>query len=177
MEDAMRIHIVARKMKMSKPVKEFIEARLEKLHEFLENIVWAQVIVTVEKKIHTTEVVVHAGHQTMKAAASTDEMYSAIDKAMDKIEMQVKKYKERFTDHHATESVDLGELTTLVGPEIKFSVVKDVPLKPMNKEEAVIEMEKLGFNFWLYQEKASKQLNVVFKRLDSTYGLLQPVKK
>ena len=113
----------------------------------------------------------------MKAAASTDEMFSAIDKAMDKIEIQVKKYKERFTDHHATETVDLGEMTTLMGPEIKFSVVKDVPLKPMNKEEAVIEMEKLGFNFWLYQEKATKQLQVVFKRLDSTYGLLQPVKK
>ncbi|OGS12624.1 MAG: hypothetical protein A2285_02540 [Elusimicrobia bacterium RIFOXYA12_FULL_57_11] len=121
--------------------------------------------------------VVHAGHQTMKAAASTDEMFSAIDKAMDKIEIQVKKYKERFTDHHATESVDLGEMTTLMGPEIKFSVVKDVPLKPMNKEEAVIEMEKLGFNFWLYMEKGSRQLQVVFKRLDSTYGLLQPVKK
>ncbi|MCX5793444.1 MAG: ribosome-associated translation inhibitor RaiA [Elusimicrobiota bacterium] len=173
----MRIHIVARKMKMTKPVKEFIEAKLEKLHEFLENIVWAQVIVSVEKKIHTAEVVVHAGHQTMKAAASTDEMYSAIDKAMDKIEIQVKKYKERFTDHHATEGLDMGELTTLVGPEIKFSVVKDVPLKPMNKEEAVIEMEKLGFNFWLYQEKATRQMQVVFKRLDSTYGLLQPVKK
>ncbi len=164
-------------MKMTKPVKEFIEAKLEKLHEFLENIVWAQVIVSVEKKIHTAEVVVHAGHQTMKAAASTDEMYSAIDKAMDKIEIQVKKYKERFTDHHATEGLDMGELTTLVGPEIKFSVVKDVPLKPMNKEEAVIEMEKLGFNFWLYQEKATRQMQVVFKRLDSTYGLLQPVKK
>lgn len=173
----MRIHIVARKMKMSKPVKEFIEAKLEKLHEFLENIVWAQVIITVEKKIHSAEVVVHAGHQTMKAAASTDEMFSAIDKAMDKIEIQVKKYKERFTDHHATESVNLGEMTTLMGPEIKFSVVKDVPLKPMNKEEAVIEMEKLGFNFWLYMEKGSRQMQVVFKRLDSTYGLLQPVKK
>jgi len=178
MEDTMRIHIVARKLKMTKPVKDFIEAKIEKLHEYLENIVWAQVIVSVEKKIHTAEVIVHAGHQTMKAAASTDEMYSAIDKAMDKIEIQVKKYKERFTDHHATESVDLsGDFTTLVGPEIRFSVVKDVPLKPMNKEEAVIEMEKQGYNFWLYQEKGTKQMQVVFKRIDSTYGLLQAVKK
>ena len=44
-------------------------------------------------------------------------------------------------------------------------------------EEAVMEMEKQGYNFWLYQEKATKQMQVVFKRLDSTYGLLQPVKK
>ncbi|MDA8242691.1 MAG: ribosome-associated translation inhibitor RaiA [Elusimicrobia bacterium] len=173
----MRIHIVARKIKMTKPIKEFIETKLEKLHEYLDNIVWAQVIVSVEKKIHAAEVIVHAGHQTMKAAATTDEMYSAIDKAMDKMEAQVKKYKERFTDHHAAEVTDLGEFTTLVGPEIRFSVIKDVPLKPMNKEEAVIEMEKLGFNFWMFQDRGSKQLQVVFKRLDSTYGLLQPVKK
>ena len=98
----MRIHIVARKLKMTKPVKDFIEAKLAKLHEYLENIVWAQVIVSVEKKIHSAEVIVHAGHQTMKAAAATDETYSAIDKAMDKMEVQIKKYKERFTDHHAT---------------------------------------------------------------------------
>ncbi len=173
----MKVHIVARKIKMTKPVKDFIEAKLSKLHEYLDNIVWAQVIVSVEKKIHAAEVIVHAGHQTMKAAAETDEIYSAIDKAMDKMEVQIKKYKERFTDHHASEVVDLSEFTTLAGPEIRFSVVKDVPLKPMNREEAVVEMEKLGFNFWLFQEKGSKQLQVVFKRLDSTYGLLQPVKK
>ena len=173
----MRIHIVARKIKMTKPIKDFIEAKLSKLHEYLDNIVWAQVIVSVEKKIHAAEVIVHAGHQTMKAAANTDEMYSAIDKAMDKMEVQVKKYKERFTDHHATESIDTGEFTTLVGPEIRFSVVKDVPLKPMNKEEAVMEMEKIGYNFWVFQDRGSKQLQVVFKRIDSTYGLLQPVKK
>jgi putative sigma-54 modulation protein len=173
----MRIHIVARKVKMTAPIREFIESKLSKLHEYLENIVWAQVIVSVEKKIHTAEVVVHAGHQTMKAAASTDDLYSAIDKAMDKMEIQVKKYKERFTDHHASETAESDEFTTLVGPEIRFSVVKDVPLKPMSKEEAVIEMEKLGYNFWLYQEKGSKQVQAVFKRLDSTYGLLQPVKK
>ncbi len=173
----MRIHIVARKIKMTKPIKEFIETKLEKLHEYLDNIVWAQVIVGVEKKIHSAEVIVHAGHQTMKAAAESDEMYSAIDKAMDKMEAQLKKYKERFTDHHAAEVADMGEFTTLVGPEIRFSVIKDVPLKPMNKEEAVIEMEKLGFNFWMFQDRGSKQLQVVFKRLDSTYGLLQPVRK
>jgi len=71
----------------------------------------------------------------------------------------------------------IGMITTLSGPEIRFSVVKDVPLKPMNKEEAVMEMEKQGYNFWLYQEKGTKQMQVVFKRIDSTYGLLQAVKK
>jgi putative sigma-54 modulation protein len=71
----------------------------------------------------------------------------------------------------------MSEISTLLGPQAVFSVVKDVPIKPMNKEEAVQEMEKLGYNFWLFMEKDARQMQVVFKRLDSTYGLLLPVKK
>ena len=127
----MRIHIVARKIKMTASIKEFIENRLEKLQDYMDNIVWAQVIVSVEKKLHNAEVILHVGHQTMKAAASTDELYSAIDKVMAKMEAQIKKYKERNTDHRATEAVAADEMSTLIGPEINFTVVKDVPLKPM----------------------------------------------
>jgi len=119
---------------------------------------------------------VHAGHQTMKAAAESDDLYSAIDKVMAKIEGQVRKYKEKFSEHRH-ETVDVAEFYTLGGPQVTFSVVKDVPLKPLTREDAVREMEKLGLNFWLFMDKNSRQMQVVFKRLDSTYGLLQPVKK
>ena len=173
----MRIHLVSRKIKLTQPIKDFIEARLSKLAEFVDNIVWVQVIVGVEKKIHSTEVIVHAGHQTMKAAAESDELYPAIDKAMTKMEAQVKKYKEKFSEHRGPSGSEMSEFTTLIGPQVVFSVVKDVPMKPMNREEAVKEMEKLGYNFWMFIERESKQVQVVFKRLDTTYGLLQPVKK
>ncbi|HAH32094.1 MAG TPA: ribosome-associated translation inhibitor RaiA [Elusimicrobia bacterium] len=172
----MRVHIVARKLRLTDTIKDFIEAKLLKLGEYLDNIVWAQAIVSVEKKIHTAEVILHAGHQTMKASAQSDDLYSAIDKVMSKMEIQVKKYKERHARHRGPE-MDLSGFTTLVGPEIRFSVVKDVPIKPQGREDAVVEMEKLGYNFWLFLDKESKQMRVVFKRLDSTYGLLQPVKK
>ena len=68
----MKIHLVARKIKLNQPIKDFIEARLTKLTEFVDNIVWAQVIVSVEKKIYSAEVIAHAGHQTMKSAAESD---------------------------------------------------------------------------------------------------------
>ncbi|MBI4802496.1 MAG: ribosome-associated translation inhibitor RaiA [Elusimicrobia bacterium] len=172
----MRIHLVARKIKLSQPLREFVEAKLSKLTEYVDNIVWAQVIINVEKKIHSAEVIVHAGHQTMKAAAVSDDLYSAIDKVMSKIEVQVRKYKEKFSEHRH-QSVDMTEFTAFGAPQITFSVVKDVPLRPLTREEAVREMEKLGFNFWLFMDKNSRQMQVVFKRLDSTYGLLQPVRK
>ncbi|PIS46592.1 MAG: ribosomal subunit interface protein [Elusimicrobia bacterium CG08_land_8_20_14_0_20_51_18] len=173
----MKIHIVARKLKLTKPIKDFIEAKVEKLYEYINNIVWIQVIVSVEKKIHTAEIVVHVGHQTMKAAAASDDLYSVVDKVMDKIETQVKKYKDKQIDYRKNDVYSYKELHQVLSPEIRFSVIKDVSLKPMNKEEAVVEMEKLGYNFWLFVEKSTKQTQVVFKRLDSTYGILQPVKK
>ena len=172
----MKIHLVARKTKLTQSIKDFIESKLSKMQEFVDNIVWAQVIISVEKKIHSAEVVLHAGHQTMKAAAESDDLYAAIDKAMTKMESQVKKYKEKFSEHRAS-GYDMSEFSTLVGPQVVFSVIKDVPIRPMNREEAVKEMEKLGYNFWMFMEKDAKQVQVVFKRLDSTYGLLQPVKR
>jgi putative sigma-54 modulation protein len=173
----MRIHIVARKIKLTQPIKSFVEAKLSKLAEFVDNIVWAQVILGVEKKIHHAEVIVHAGHQTMTAASESDDLYAAMDKAMTKMEAQVKKYKEKFSEHRASSISEMSEFSTLVGPQVVFSVVKDVPIKPMDKEEAVQVMEKLGYNFWLFMEKDAKRMQVVFKRLDNTYGLLQPVKR
>ncbi|HOW89222.1 MAG TPA: ribosome-associated translation inhibitor RaiA [Elusimicrobiales bacterium] len=171
----MRIHLVARKTKLTPSLKTFIEGRISKLAEFVDNIVWVQVILGVEKMIHRAEVVVHAGHQTMKAAAESDDLYAAIDKAMTKMEAQVKKYKEKFSEHRGISISEMKDLSA--GLPAVFSVVKDVPVRPMNKEEAVQEMEKLGYNFWLFMEKDAKQMQVVFKRLDNTYGLLLPVKK
>jgi putative sigma-54 modulation protein len=173
----MKIHLVARKTKLTQPIKEFIESKLSKLAEFVDNIVWAQVIVGVEKKIHSAEVIVHAGHQTMKAAAESDDLYSAIDKAMSKMEAQVKKYKEKFSEHRGFSGQEMEEYSSFVGQQTVFSVVKDVPIRPMHRDDAVKEMEKLGYNFWMFMEKDSKQVQVVFKRLDSTYGLLLPVKR
>ena len=173
----MKLHIVARKIKLTKPIKDFIETKVGKLYDYINNIVWIQVIITVEKKAHMAEIVVHAGHQTMKAAASSDDLYSAIDKMMDKIEIQVKKYKEKLSDYRKEDVYSYREIPGIISPEIRFSVIKDVSIKPMNKEEAVLEMEKLGYNFWLFMDKKEKQMRVVFKRLDNTYGILQPVKK
>ncbi len=172
----MRIHIVARKIKLTKAIKEFIKSKIQKLKGYSDNIVWAQVIVTVEKRSHLAEIVIHAGRQTMKAGAVSEDLYSAIDRVMDKIEIQVKKYKEKMKKHRVATDYELPQHTSYIAPPPRFSVVKDVSIRPMHKEEAVMEMERLGYNFWLFMDKTSKQLQVVFKRLDNTYGLLQPVK-
>jgi putative sigma-54 modulation protein len=173
----MKISIVGRKIKLTDAIKDFIEEKVGNTLGYINNIVWVQVVVGVEKKQHFAEIVAHVGHQTIKATAISDDLYSAMDKVLDKIETQAKKYKDKIVDSRRS-GANISELTaSSIVDEIRFSVIKNVPIKPMTKEEAVSEMERLGYNFWLFVDKKSKQTQVVFKRYDSTYGILLPEKK
>lgn len=171
----MKINIVGRKLKLTSSIKNFIQSKVENSLSYLHNIVWVNVIVGVEKKQHFVEIVAHVGHQTLTAKGVSDDLYSAVDIVLDKIESQARKYKEKKVDLRK----DVGDIdyTLPIIGEVRFSVVKNVPIKPMTKEEAVVEMERLGYNFWLFLDKDTNQTNVVFKRLDSTYGIIVPSKK
>lgn len=171
----MNIHIVGRKIKLTQAIKDFIQSKVENVLSYINNLVWVQVTVGVDKKQHHAEIVAHVGHQTIKASAVSDDLYSAVDLVLDKIERQAKKYKEKIVDARK-EVAEVDYTSSFVG-DIRFSVIKSVPMKPMTKEEAVLEMERLGYNFWLFYDKETNQPQVVFKRLDNTYGILQLVKR
>lgn len=172
----MKISIVGRKIKLTDAIKNFIEEKVENTLGYINNIVWVQVVVGVEKKQHFAEIIAHIGHQTIKATAISDDLYSAVDKVLDKIEKQAKKYKDKIVDFRRVSNNTDFTASPLID-DIRFSVVKNVPVRPMTREEAVAEMEKLGYNFWLFVDKESKQTQVVFKRYDSTYGILLPEKR
>ncbi|MEF3280279.1 MAG: ribosome-associated translation inhibitor RaiA [Elusimicrobiota bacterium] len=172
----MKISIVARKIKLTSAIKNFIEQKVENALGYIHNIVWVSMVVGVDKKQHFAEIVAHIGHQTIKATGISDDLYSAVDSVLDKIEKQAKKYKEKIVDSRKN-ATDIAYTPPINTFDVRFSIVKNVPIKPMSKEEAVVEMEKLGYNFWLFLDKETNQTQVVFKRLDSTYGILLPVKK
>ena len=112
------------------------------------------------------------------------DLYKAIDAAAVKAEAQLKKAKEKTkskrTAKKAAAAEDFATFTDhiLLPPnDVKFSVIKQVEVTPMNPEDAAYEMERLGYSFWMFLDEDSKQINLIFKRLDSTYGLIKPVKK
>ena len=121
-------------------------------------------------------VCVHAARQTFEAGATTSDMYASIEEAASKIETQVKKYKTRLKDHR-TDELPVNNTDTMPQADIRFSVTKHVSVLPMSPDDAAFEMERLGYSFWIFLDEDTKQLNVVFKRQDNTYGLLQPVKR
>ena len=96
----------------------------------------------------------------------------------------MKKAKEKTKSKRATKKAAVvEEIATfsdnilLPTTDVKFSVIKQVEVLPMNPEDAAYEMERLGYSFWMFLDEDSKQINLIFKRLDGTYGLIKPVKK
>ncbi|MBO5011184.1 MAG: ribosome-associated translation inhibitor RaiA [Elusimicrobiaceae bacterium] len=182
----MDIKITAKGIKLTPAIKEFINTRVGKVENFFDNIVSAQVLISVEKKINQkAEIILHTGAKTtISASAVEDNLYKAIDAAAIKAEAQAKKIKSKAKARKVTKKSvkdeDLGAFADhvlLPQNDVKFSVIKQVEVSPMNPEDAAYEMERLGYSFWMFLDEDSKQINLIFKRLDGTYGLLKPVKK
>lgn len=185
-EEYMEIKVTAKNIKLTPAIKQFVQTRVSKMEKNFDHIVWAQVLLSVEKKINQrAEIVIHTGGKNnISASAVETDLYKAIDAAATKAEAQMKKAKEKTKAKRATKkAVVAEEIATftdnilLPTTDVKFSVIKQVEVTPMNPEDAAYEMERLGYSFWMFLDEDSKQINLIFKRLDGTYGLIKPVKK
>lgn len=174
----MKINITARQMRLTAPIRTYVEEKVGKAQKYFNNIVWAQVTLSVSKRAHQAEIIIHASRQTFRALAEAADLYAAVDLASDKIDVQLKKYKERRKDHHKAGFApeDLEVPATFSGEPVRISVIKQVSMDPMSADEAALQMERMGFNFWMFHELETGQINVIYRRLDDSYGLLTPVK-
>lgn len=177
----MKLKITGKNIKLTQAIKDRAEERVEKLNKFFDDSAWAEIVLSVDKKINQrAELTVHSGRKKYTGKAIESDIYKAIDSAVVKIEAQVKKNKSKAVQSKKlTPKEDLASYFGAVyAPQndVKFSVIKQVEVHPMNPEDAAYEMERLGYTFWMFMDEESKQINLIFKRLDGTYGLIQPVK-
>ncbi|WP_428897268.1 putative sigma-54 modulation protein [Parelusimicrobium proximum] len=181
----MDIQITAKNIKLTAAIKSYVEEKVGKIEKHFDNVVWAQVILSVEKKINQkAEVFIHAGKkQIIKASAVEADLYKAIDEAVFKAEAQIKKTKEKKISKRVKKEQkswkDIPYMDVVLAPQadVRFSVIKQVEVRPMNPEDAAYEMERIGYTFWMFLDQDSKDLNLIFKRLDGTYGLIKPIRK
>lgn len=173
----MQINITARQMRLTQPLKAYVEEKVLKAQKYFNHIIRAQVTLSVEKRAQQAEIVIHAAQQNFRALAQSADLYSAVDLASDKIDAQLKKFKERKRDHHR-EAAEAEEMIIPEAPRaVRISVVKQVPVRPMTSDEAAAEMDRMGYDFWMFQDRESKHIHVLFRRLDDSYGILQPVRR
>ncbi|PLX90410.1 MAG: ribosomal subunit interface protein [Desulfuromonas sp.] len=178
----MQIAVTFRHMESSDPVRSYVEEKLARVKKYIEEPIDAQVVLSVQKIVHRAEVTMVAKGLTMKSVEETSDMYAAIDLMVDKIERQLKRYKEKLKKHKsqssgqrnveksviAAPSVDEGSQEPEIIRSHSFSV------KPMSVEEAVMQMDLLDKDFLVFTDDRSEEMNVVYRRKDGNYGLIVP---
>lgn len=180
----MNISVSFRHMDTSEPLRNYVEEKLARLTKYVEEPIDAQVSLTVEKKIrHKTVVTLVAKGVTIKASAEViDDMYAAIDSVVDKLERQLKRYKEKLKSHTARNGKErnitktIFEAASLDVEDVEPQVIRShsFSLKPMSVDEAVMQMDLLHKDFLVFSDDTTDQINVIYRRKDGNYGLIVP---
>ena len=180
----MQVNITFRNMFATDALRNHVQDKLGKVvGKYLDKVTEAHVTLSLERYLHHADVNLHAGHFHVRGKEKSEDMYASIDMAIDKIEKQLKKHKERLKNHrpvhvHANGPVRVRyevfaakELDGLV-PEV---IRRDEFLaKPMSVEEALMQMDLLNNDFLVFTRPESSDVNVIYRRKDGNFGLIAP---
>ena len=173
----MRYTITGRNIDVTEGLKSAVYEKIGKLEKFFAPDTEAQVTLSVEKDRQKIEVTIPVKGSIIRAEQSSSDMYVSIDLVEEVIERQLKKYKNKLTDKkHAREgfSSEFLEKEYEEDDTIKIERTKRFAIKPMDPEEACVQMELLGHNFFVFFNSETEEVNVVYKRKGNTYGLIEP---
>ena len=166
----MELIIHGDKIKVTSAMKSYLEEKLEKLEKYLENSddVRANVIVKVKGHEQTVEITIPLKSVILRSEETKEDFYAAVDKTIDKLERQIRKNKTRIMSRQNKpsydfnfSSVDIEEEKT---EEKKIVKRKTIEVKPMHEEEAILQMELLGHEFYMFKDADTDKPAVVYKR-------------
>ena len=173
----MRYTISGKNIDITEGLKNAVENKLGKLERYFYPDTEVQVTLSVEKGRQNIEVTIPIKGSIIRAEQDSNDMYVSIDLVEEVIERQIKKYKTKIVDkkQSATAFSDLF-IQEEAEPEeaIKIVKTKRFAMKPMDPEEACLQMELLGHDFFMFLNSETEQINVVYKRKANTYGLIEP---
>ncbi len=171
----MEIIIRGEKITVTEAMKDYIEEKLAKLDKYLDapETVRAKVIVKADKDSPRVEVTIPLRAYILRSEEKKDDFYAAVDKTIDKLERQIRKNKTRLTSKKINNSRDFAlEAIKPAKEEKKITRRKTVEVKPMNEEEAILQMELLGHDFFMYKDADTDKPAVIYKRKDKDYGVI-----
>ncbi len=171
----MQLTVTGRNLEVTDALRAYAEEKLRRLTKYLENIVTVHVVLSVEKHRQIAEVTLRVRDLTVRAEESTDDLYSSIDLVMEKLERQILRYKERIVDHMARTVGRAERAATNPGGEVPRVVkTKRFAVKPAEVDEAILQMDLLGHAFYVFRNASTDEVNVVYRRRDGNYGLIEP---
>lgn len=175
----MKLNFTGKNVEVTDALREVTNRKLQKLDKYFQSDVEGNVIYSVERNWKILEITINLPGTILRVEESSDDMYTSIDKAVDVLERQIRKYKTKLQKRNQTGEtirfenvIPLKEEDEEEGPRIVKT--KRFDMKPMSAEEAVLQMELLGHNFFVFLDAESDELGVVYKRKDGNYGLIEP---
>ncbi len=191
----MQLSITFRHMDASDFLKDYAREKVERVNKYLDRAGEAHVVLSLERHLHNADIQIQSGSWVLRGREKSEDMYASIDLAMDKIERQLKRYKDKLKDHHnrkyappalgaASERRVRHDVIAVPNPEDGSSpdafeaaprVIRtnEFLVRPMSVEEAVMQMDLMNNDFFVFTNATSKEMNVVYRRKDGHYGLIE----
>ncbi len=192
-----RFEVVGRNFEVTETMKKYAIDKISKIERFHPDILDVHVTLEIQKLIHTAVIVIRCNYLKIKVHASSNDMYTSIDRAALKLQRQIVRWKDRIQDHHAKgiSAIDMqvnvlqapydevedfnDQIEEQRGPSGEMRPPKVIssttrPLKNLTQNEAMMKLELSGDGFILYRDEASRKLKVLYRKKDGNYGLIQP---
>lgn len=174
----MLVTVMGKNVEVTEALRDYSEKKVAKISKFFEKSpVGAQVTFSTERGKHIVDITIQVNGLLLRGEEKTHDMYASIDGAVDKIERQVHKFKTRLNHkfHHDNKVI----ITAPLVPEEESAIpvikrTKRFEVKPMSAEEAVMQMDLLGHDFFVFSNSDTEEVNVVYRRKDGNYGLIEP---
>lgn len=173
----MKINIHGNKVKITSAINDYIDNKIGKLDKYLErpDEVTANVLIKVKGKDQTVEVTIPVKKFILRAEDTHNDLYAAIDLVSEKLERQIRKNKTRMKKRTSKESEFIFDFKIDKDEEEKGKIVKRkvIDNKPMDEGEAILQMNLLGHDFFVFNNIKTNEVNVVYKRKDNDYGIIE----
>lgn len=165
-------------LSISAALRTYAEEKIGKFDKYLSNITDAVVTLSKQKHLHKAEVLLKVDGIMIQAEGVTGELYSSIDEVVEKLERQIKKFKGKLKSHRKGEARPKEASTTKEKHpgEEKIIMVKRFAMKPMNPDEAAMQMELAEKDFFVFTNDHSGDINVIYRMKDGNLGLIEPAK-
>ncbi|MEG6523075.1 ribosome hibernation-promoting factor, HPF/YfiA family [Desulfotomaculum sp. 1211_IL3151] len=175
----MKVQVRGKNIQVTPALREYVEKRLGKLDRFLENMGEAIATLVVEGDSHKIEVTIPVNGMLLRGEESTEEMYSSVDLVVEKMERQIERYKGKINRRSGRNMADMGGRAPVVEEHFEDETpaiikTKRFAIKPMALDEAIMQMNLLGHDFFVFSNAETDQTNVIYKRKDGKYGLIEP---
>lgn len=169
------------KTKLSEDFKNLVAKKLSRFDRFFGEGTVANVKVTVEKNLECMEITIHHEGRVYRTESISDSLYKSLDIALDLLARKIEKNKTKLEKSFRNAIPELTEEDTESSSygdsdkeEYKITKRKSFPVKPMSKEEAILQMNLVGHQFFIFRDQATNEMNLIYRRKNNTYGLIEP---